>query len=269
MNDQNDPNQPGTQTPSPPLQGENPQPQFDPTQAPTEPAPTPPFAQPPSQDIASFSQPQTPSPEPTPASQPTWQIPSDQPSNQGTTTPPSANLSPLDNPWGVPAQSPPIDSGTTPPAVPQTIVSESAPTDLSHLIGNNNQPEENSPQQSTLETLVAPPVNTGPDVTTTPQVEHKGIPKWLIGVGIGLFLLVVVASAYFILGIGRAPDTTSIPATQVPKTTQQVKPPAPLPTPVSQPAATGSASFGELQGGSTGGQQATSAAELLRQRQGR
>ena len=238
MNDQNDPNQPDTQTTPPTI-------------------PTPP---------------------PTPAATPTFpqstaELP---PIQQGTTTPPSGNLSPLDNPWGVPTPPltfppTPTDPSTltsTPQAVPQTIVSESAPTDLSHLIGNS-QPEENSPQQSTLETLVAPPTNTAPDVPTTPQVEHKGIPKWLIGVGIGLFLLVVGASAYFILGIGRAPDITSIPATQAPKTTQQIKPPAPLPTPVSQPAATGSASFGELQGGSSGGQQATSAADLLRQRQGR
>ena len=249
MNDQNDPNQPGTQTPPPTI----------PTPSPTPTAATPTFPQ------------------------STAELP---PTQQGTTTPPSGNLSPLDNPWGVPTQPPPIDSGiilpstfpptptdlstltSTPQAVPQTIVSESAPTDLSHLIGNS-QPEENSPQQSTLETLVVPPVNTNPDVPTTPQVEHKGIPKWLIGVGIGLFLLVAGASAYFILGVGQAPDTTSIPATEAPKTTQQVKPPAPLPTPVSQPAATGSASFDQLQGGSSGGQQATSAADLLRQRQGR
>lgn len=243
MNDQNDPNQPGTQTPPPTI----PTPSFS---QPTEPASIPPA---PAAATPTF--PQT-----------TAELP---PIQQGTTTPPPGNLSPLDNPWGVPIQPPPIDSGGTLQAVPQTIASESAPTDLSHLIGNS-QPEENSPQQSTLETLVAPPINTVPDVPTTPQVEHKGIPKWLIGVGIGLFLLVVGASAYFILGIGQAPDTTSIPATQAPKTTQQIKPPALLPTPVSQPAATGSASFDQLQGGSAGGQATSSGSttiDTLRQRQ--
>lgn len=210
------------------------------------------------------------------------------------TPPPSGNLSTLDNPWGAPAQAPSIDAGppstfppqpqpastpsqptdlstltSTPQAVPppQTTVSESAPTDLSHLIGNNPLPENNTPQQEAAEILVAPSANTAPDVSASPQEERKGIPKWVIGVGVGLLLLVAGASAYFILGIGRPPETESIPATQAPKTTQQVKPPAPLPTPVSQPAATGSASFDQLQGGSSGGQQATSAADLLRQRQ--
>lgn len=292
-NNQNPPD-----NPSQPAQGLDPQPQTD---TPSQIQPT--FNPPISPSVTPLDQPAQPlstppatqPPAPPLPSQPTWQMPSDQP---------SGNLSTLDNPWGAPAQPPPIDSSSTPPltfppapqpqvetapqssfetsqtpttptdlstlastpAPKESTVSESAPTDLSHLIGNNPPPENNTPPQQ-AETLVAPSVNAGPDVPASPQEERKGIPKWLIGVGIGLFLLVAGASAYFILGIGRPPDTTSIPATQAPKTTQQVKPPAPLPTPISQPAATGSASFDQLQGGSSGGQQATSAADLLRQRQ--
>lgn len=211
-----------------------------------------------------------------------WGAPTQTPPIDGGSTQPPSTFEPAAKPQSV--ETTPQPSFTTPQPIPnpadlstltsaipqippQSPITESAPTDLSHLIGNNSQPENNIPQQETAETLVAPSANTGPDVPTTSQVEHKGIPKWVIGVGIGLLILVAGASAYFILGIGQAPDTTSIPATQAPKATQQVKPPAPLPTTVSQPAATGSASFDQLQGGGSGGQQATSAADLLRQRQ--
>lgn len=83
-------------------------------------------------------------------------------------------------------------------------------------------------------------------------------------------LVVAGASGYFILGIGQPPKTpTSIPATQTPKTTRQVKPP-PVATPIPQPSpeATGSANFGQL-GGAAASPQATSAADLLKQRQQR
>lgn len=83
----------------------------------------------------------------------------------------------------------------------------------------------------------------------------------MIGVGIGLLIAVMGASAYFVLGIGQAPKTTSLPAVDTSQTTQ-IKPPAPLPTPVAE---SETSSFGELQGG---GGQATSAGDLLR-RQGR
>ena len=141
-------------------------------------------------------------------------------------------------------------------ATAPTSPPEAAPTDLSHLITNNN---------SQPETLVVPPASSTPEVPTMPSENHKRVPRWLIGVGVGLLLAVVVATAYFILGIGQAPKSTSQPATTVSQ--NQIKPPLPIatPAPTSEQPATGSASFGELQGG----QQATSAADLLRQRQGR
>lgn len=197
--------------------------------------------------------------------------------------------SPLDNPWGNPAQTPATNSQSIPitpttesspqptwmptapqptnlpeptplpqtPPSPPPVQSEPAPTDLSHLITNNSQ---------TPETLVVPPIS--PEVTTTLPVDnHKDFPKWLIGVGVGLLILVTGASAYFILGIGQPPKTTSIPASEEQTTT--LKNPPPIASPVSQPTpptTSGSANFGQLEGSGNTTPQATSAADLLRQR---
>lgn len=221
---------------------------------------------------------------------------------------PTSDSSPLNNPWGAPTQPPAIDglqqpasqptwapniptaditspSQTVPlasglesaggPSAPTVNQPEPAPTDLSHLLGNNHQPESDSTKagsgpnlSSAPETLVIPPQTAGPasEVPTLPAQNHKGIPKWLIGVGAGLLIIVIGASAFFILGIGQQQTTTSIPA-EVTKTT--VKAPPPIKTPVPQPSApavaSGSANFGELQDSQN--QQATSAADLLRQGQ--
>ncbi|MDP3973485.1 MAG: hypothetical protein Q8P92_01505 [Candidatus Daviesbacteria bacterium] len=215
--------------------------------------------------------------------------PADQAFNQ------TGGTSPLDNPWGSPAQTPSIDEGGEPPlnppplssempqgempAAPQPdqsemgpniLSSESAPTDLSHLIGNNPLPLETSanPQANVTvpENLIVPPGSSTPDVPNIPSEEHKGIPMWIIGVGIGLLLVVAGASAYFILGIGQTPSeesTTSVPATTAPRPTVA---PTVAPTSTPRPEATGSGSFGELST-SGGTPQATSAADLIRQRQ--
>lgn len=190
-------------------------------------------------------------------------------------TPPTQTTSPLDNPWGAPIQTPPFDESSQSTVSNQpnlepnpniTSESNSIPTDLSHLISSN--PPTEAPQNpiSDAETLVVPPSGATPDVPTLPLENHKGIPKWLIGVGIGLLIVVAGASAYFILGIGQAPkQPVSVPA----QTTNQVKPPAPIPTAVPQPtapAATGSANFRSL-GSPSSSPQATSAADLIRQRQ--
>jgi cytoskeletal protein RodZ len=155
-------------------------------------------------------------------------------------------------------------------------MTDSAPTDLSHLI-NNPQPETVQPAPETLVVPSAPAAN--PEAPTVSTESHKGgIPKWLLGIGGGLLIVVIGASAYFILGVGQpAKTTTSIPATTVSRTAEEVKPAqqpvaAPAATPVAQPAqqpaATGSASFGALQGNNaTASAQPSSAAELLRQRQ--
>lgn len=203
---------------------------------------------------------------------------------------PSQPTSPLDNPWGAPVQPPPLDGPAAssqstwgiptvqeapaprPEVVPNQVNQQAPPTDLSHLISPNPQQNQSIPPetQTNPETLVVPQASPMPEVSAMPTENRKGIPKWLIGVGIGLLIVVGGASAYFILGWGQPPKTTtSVPATQTPKT-QTVKPPPPVATPVVQPSptpeATGSANFGQLGGGS-GTQQATSAADLLRQRQ--
>lgn len=198
-----------------------------------------------------------------------------------------ASSSPLDNPWGAQSQTPPADQNTPTtttqpswsgipanPAETQNNTSpiaptEAAPTDLSHLI-NNNQPEStNSPAP---ETIVAPfTANTSPQEPNLPtEAQQGGIPKWLIGVGVGLLLLVIGASAYFILGIGQPAKTTSLPAETTPKTTEVKTPPpivTPTTAPVGQPDASGSANFGQLGSGGAQPQQATnsSAIETLRQ----
>ncbi|MDP3948307.1 MAG: hypothetical protein Q8P87_01210 [bacterium] len=183
--------------------------------------------------------------------------------NTTDTPPPEPTPSPLDNPWGSPPQAPPLDQ-PQPATQPSWTSSEAAPTDLSHLI-SNNQPEQTNP---TAENLVAPTAPVAPEIPNLPTEAHKSIPKWLIGLGGGLLLLVLGASAYFILGIGQPTKTTSLPATTAPEATA-VKLPPPIATPAAQPSqqpiATGSANFGELQG-NVGNQGATSAAELLRQR---
>lgn len=199
------------------------------------------------------------------------------PSQSSTTTSPLT--SPLDNPWAAPSQPPQINGGT-PPQWPNANTSPSeeaittqappapeasAPTDLSHLITNNNQPDEN-PNVQNAETLVVPSTPT-PELPTNPVTSSGGIPKWLIGVGIGLLILVAGASAYFILGVGRPPEvTTSIPAEVEPP--KEVKDPTPVATPPQQaPAEEGSANFGELEGNSTTSGQTPSAIDAARQRQ--
>ncbi len=225
-----------TPTQPPPL--ENPQPSFPPPlSTPSSDATTPIFTQNPAEETAAPN---------------TWTAPSP------TTTPfPNTESSPQSYSVGTPSNLEPANTASTEP-IP------AAPTDFSHLI-SSNQPETPPPSFGE-DTLVAPlPV---PEIPTVPIGTNKGVPKWLIGLGVGLLIIVAGASAYFILGIGQPPKTTtSIPATQVSNPT--VKAPPPIATPIAQPAATGSASFGQLQGNNA--PPATSAADLLRrnQQQGR
>lgn len=199
--------------------------------------------------------------------------------------------SPLDNPWGAPVQTPPFDQNAQPaqptwvptssntsvepaglsdttPVQPEspTIQPEPAPTDLSHLISSTSQPDSGQtiPSQSP-EILVTPSTST-PEVSNLPTEDHKSIPKWLIGIGIGLLIIVLGASAYFILGIGQPnKNTASVPA-QISKPV--VKTPPPIATPIPQTApttATGSANFGDLQGAPAASpKQATRAGDLLK-----
>lgn len=146
--------------------------------------------------------------------------------------------------------------------------SEQAPTDLSHLIGSSDTSNQVATQP---ETLVMPQTPT-PDVPSIPIENKEGIPKWVIGLGVGLLIIVAGVSAYFILGIGQTPKNTSLPAQEVPVNTS----PSPTATPASQGAATqtatDSSNFGELQGSgsapqATSGATTSSTIEKLKARQ--
>lgn len=197
--------------------------------------------------------------------QPTW-VPPINPSSEQPL--PNSTIPTIDN--SIPANPQPEGSS---PVQPVQNESEPAPTDLSHLISNNNQTDLSQNPSQESETLVVP--TTAPDVSTTlPAENHKGIPKWLIGVGVVLLIMVTGASAYFILGIGQpTKNPPSIPASQESTETKSViKTTAPIASPPGtavQPVASDSSAsnFGQLEGSSSEStSQATSAADLLRQR---
>ena len=208
-----------------------------------------------------------------------------------TFSPPTPPITPLDNPLQAPPQPPSIDGNTgfswpnpqsqpqpvqpsTPPVTTQDLYgpsvsppppppppSEAAPTDLSHLVaGNGNEQPIYTPPVTQPETLVTQP-GSNEEMPNVPVENHSGgIPKWVIGLGIGILLAVLGTSAYFILGIGKQTESTPV---SLPITTKQ-QTLTPPPSPITAPA-TSSGSFGEL----SGTQPATSAADLLKQRQGR
>lgn len=135
-------------------------------------------------------------------------------------------------------ETPPVQQTSEP--TPQV---ESAPTDLSHLISNNAQSETQVPPVPS-DTLVVPPVSNPAIDSPTLPVEHKGIPKWLIGVGAGLLIIVIGASAYFILGVGQPTENTSLPATET--TPVLTTPPVSTSAPQSTQS-TGISNFGALE----------------------
>lgn len=244
MDDLNNTNTPNDPAPATPFGPPPPPPVPDPMPSPFPQNPTPTW-NPPVQPEPVLPQPE-PTPEPTPPVEPTPTFMPPQTGQPQTTSEPAIQPS-----WTASPETPPTPT-------------ESAPTDLSHLI-SSNLGQEPLTQQPTAETLVVPPVQNSTE-EAAPSVNHKGIPRWLIGLAVGLLVLVAGASAYFILGIGQTKTATSLPATIAPRQSE-VKPP-PLPSPTIQPVATGSANFGELEGSGGGGtEQATSAADLIRQRQ--
>lgn len=231
-------------TPPPPPP---PEPSFPP------PPPPPPFAPPPpppSEPIPTWNPPSPPAADPNPI--PTWTPPTPEPESPQTVN------SALDNPFNAPPAPPPIDSQPTP------IQSEPAPTDLSHLV--ENESPVYTPPLSQPETLITPQNGTVSSMPEIPNVPGEteggnGIPKWVLGLGIGILLAVIGASAYFILGVGKPQEeATSLPATVEQKTLTTPPPPVTSPTP-----ATEAGTFGEV----GGTKPATSAADLLKQRQGR
>ncbi|MBI2021271.1 hypothetical protein HYS93_00095 [Candidatus Daviesbacteria bacterium] len=181
-----------------------------------------------------------------------------------TTTPIPSSFNPL-----MPNNSQPTINPAAPsPAVP----AEPAPTDLSHLSGENTQPpppEVYTPPVAQPENLVVPQTSPIPESINASPSGSK-LSKVFIIVGFILILGVSAASAYFFLGIGKKTQPSS-PANQQPLTT----PPRdllPSPSPEeSEQTATGSSDFSNLTNSPTHPASASaspsSALERLRQRQ--
>ena len=205
--------------------------------------------------------PPEPMPEPTPPIPPPIPDPPIQP--PAPPTPSGFNWSNPTIPTADPASPAPIPSFQAAPSTPEfasPTPTDSGPTDLSQLTNQAEQPVF-SPPLSQLETLVVPPSSPEPTTLQTDGGGH-GVPKWIWFVGSGLVLAVAGASAYFILGFGQSQDTTSLPATEQ----TLIAPPTPSPiTQAPSPSTSSSATFGGISG--SGAPQATSAADLLRQRQ--
>lgn len=184
-----------------------------------------------------------------------------------------------------PATPPPIPTPPLQPASPFTGPIDSAPTDLSHLIGNTEQPpppEIYTPVTTQEGTGTPPPPQTPPSNQEQPQTaemlapsgSHIGLGKILIIVGVITLLLVSGLSAYFFFGPGKAtPSQTSVPAetgqaplTNPPKQIIEQRAPAPTIAPVATSSA--SSSFGALGNESSGSAKTGSTAvDISRSRQ--
>lgn len=160
-------------------------------------------------------------------------------------------------------------------------LAESAPTDLSHLIDpsmnvNGNSPVNTPTLSQQPETLVVPGNGNDGSSTLPTTSSPSHIPKWVIGAGIGLLIIVAGASGYLILGIGKsAPEPASLPAQQQ---TQLQAPPQTQPqlpnsqAPNNNNLQPNNGSFGELNSSTSSAlppasSQPRSAADLLRQNQ--
>lgn len=162
------------------------------------------------------------------------------------------------------------------PQTPQPAVNnDSAPTDLSHLIGDSPQNPPNeiyNPPVAAPENLVVP--NTQPPPANGAESlnsngKHANLGKIYLIVGILVLIIVTGLSAYFILGIGKsAPSTSSQPAKeQSPLTNPPKQVPAPTPSPSTESVATSSGSFGNLSSASPSATpKGTSAVDLLKNR---
>lgn len=240
--------EPTTPIPSPVLPDLGSSPTYSPTPAPVQPEPT-------SEPIAVPDPYQTPQASPNPAQ--SGYLQADTPSTENAYRDP---LSTFNSPTASPPQMPNFDPS------PEQNAQSSAPTDLSHLI----EPNTGTPEQPTIvqpETLVVPTTDATPQIPDLPTEHHGGVPKWVIGLGVGLIIMVAGISAYFILGVGQqnTTETTSLPATQTPQTQLTTPPATVAPTP--QPTSNPESSFGSLGGTPPTNPPATSAADLIRLRQ--
>lgn len=184
----------------------------------------------------------------------------------------TAPTSSMDNSGGatdpMASWSSPADSSTAPASAPN----DSIPTDLSHLAAPAGSEGGMVPSSSLpSDSMVVP----APAPEATVNNTSSGFPKWLLIVGGVILILVIGASAYFILGGGKFGQaaTVSVPAEQPPL----ANPPQPI-IPTEAPTGENAASqggFGSLNGteatpssaASTSSAKTPSAMDLLKQRQ--
>lgn len=165
------------------------------------------------------------------------------------------------------------------PGLPPQQPNDNAPTDLTHLIDQSTNVSTSAtytpPTSQQPETLVVP---NGSEPGAPAEVqERKPVPKWVIGLGVALLIVVAAASAYFIMGIGQPVPQTSLPAQQTTQQPQLQAPPSTVPQPsvedLGQQLPTpdsGLNSFGEIENSASAPATASarpSAADLIRQRQ--
>lgn len=232
-----------------------------------------------------------PSQEPTPITPPHLEPLGSAPIVPASTFPPSDPLANPETPQVTnPSEPPTLVNSSQPTPSPdtqnQTSLNgplDSAPTDLSHLIGNSDQavpPDmygNPPPQTQTGPTPPPPPPDTPPvnpgqppaNEATVATSNHFNISKLLIIVGVLVLLLVSGLSAYFFFGPGKSSSSTnsSIPIepSQAPLTNPPKQSSEPTPLITAQPTASSSASssFGAVQKDTSG----STALDLLKSRQ--
>lgn len=229
--------------------------------------PTPPMSPPPFPS----SEPQSPVPSIPPAPVPLPEQPFPSVSNE---TPSPVDQTPVPpqpetNTFGMPPAAAPTpfnpfaSSGTgSQPSEP--VASETVPTDLSNLVNTSPEAVSYMPQAE-APSVVLPQAPGGGMDQAVPASGGKGFPKILIIIGGVILLIVIGASAYFILGIGK-------PAEPLPVSNSIEQQPAAAPTAKLTPTptvSTQSGSFSNLPGNPTvtpSGGGGGSAYDLLKKR---
>ena len=166
------------------------------------------------------------------------------------------NSTPGENgqPWNMPPKAPPGQQSPAAAPPPGTMpmppaATDNAPTDLSHLIGGDEQSPGNgvyTPPVAADQNPAVTPVQTptAAEGEAPPPGKHLNLTKVLLVAGIPIILIVAALSAYLILGVGQqaAPESTSLPVeqttqTQAPLTNPPQQIVAPSPAAIPDPSA--------------------------------
>jgi len=197
-------------------------------------------------------------------------LPETPPQAQETTVMQSSPVSPQVDPLAPPSQSAPANS------LPNLGPVDTAPTDLSHLVGSGEQtpsdvytPSMGIPENQPGGTPPSPP-HSQEGTASAGNTKHFSMGKLFIIVGGIILLIVTGASAYFFFNSQQTPEeTASVPAVQ--EQAPLTNPPQLLTAPSASASATpafpnasgGASSFGALNGASASASP-TSAIDRLR-----